>query len=203
MYQRRLTTVWTGAREASFVCFGQCGSRARSSQPLDGLPLQTSACSDLLSDESMNTYLRRTATILIVLIVASAIFLYVTRSKSVVLRIPPDDTIRPRYHCLLNPFRDKTPEELAELILNKLRDGQVEAISPYIGESKIFLEKESQWPVESWRVGNREDKTDKTEIMYWVKRGNGYFREGYEEEVMFEVGWTEGSWKVKSFSAIY
>lgn len=51
-----------------------------------------------------------------------------------------------------------------------------------------------------WRVGSREDKPGKTEITYWVRRGNGYTG---EEEVLFGLTRTGETWEVESFSAIY
>ena len=95
---------------------------------------------------------------------------------------------------------------MAETYLNKLREGRADVISTYTGENKDIPEKEKQWPIQSWRVGNREDISDKSEIMYWVKRGNGYSKAGHEEEVHFTVVRSGGNccnWDVKSFSAVY
>lgn len=151
----------------------------------------------------MKRYMGKASQSLAIVIVGLAALLFLMRSHPVLLRVPPDSNIRPRYYCLLNPFRDKAPENVAETYLNKLREGQVDVISTYIGERKDIPEKEKQWPIQSWRVGNREDITDQSELMYWVKRGNGYFTEGYEEEVHFRMVRSGGNWEVKSFSAIY
>ena len=148
----------------------------------------------------MKKYLRRISQILALLIIGSVVLLYLTRSHPVLLRIPPDDTIRPRYYCVLNPFRDKAPEKLAEQYLNKLREGTVEAIAPFLGERTYILEKEKQWPIQSWRIGDRKDTAEKVEIMYWVKRDNGY---SGEEAVFFDVIRSGENWKVKTYSAIY
>jgi hypothetical protein len=137
------------------------------------------------------------------LVLCSIALLYLMRSRPVLLRIPPDDTIRPRYYCLLNPFRDTAPEKTAEQYLTKLRDGAVEEISPFVGDNKYILEREREWPIESWRIGNRTDETDNREITYWVMRGNGYSKDGYEEEVIFDVACSERGCKVNTYSAIY
>lgn len=79
----------------------------------------------------------------------------------------------------------------------------MEVISPYLGERKYILEKEKEWPIQSWRVGDREDAADKSELMYWVKRGNGYSKNVCEEEVRFTIVRSGGSWVVGSFGAIY
>jgi hypothetical protein len=153
--------------------------------------------------QPMKKYLAKASQVLAIIIVGLAALLFLTRSHPVLVRVPPDSNIRPRYYCLLNPFRDKAPENVAETYLNKLREGRADVISSYIGEGKDIPEKENQWPIQSWRVGNREDISDKSEIMYWVKRGNGYATVGYEEEVHFTVVRTGGSWELGSFRAIY
>lgn len=119
------------------------------------------------------------------------------------LRIPSDETIRPRSYCLLNPFREKHPETIAASYLNRLSVGQVESVSCCIGENKYVLEKEKQWPIQSWRVGNRTDVGARSDIVYWVKRGNGYSKDGYEEEVHFTIVNVGKRWELRSFSAVY
>jgi hypothetical protein len=129
--------------------------------------------------------------------------LFLNRSRSVLLRIPPDSTVRPRYYCLLNPFREKGPETVAASYLNRLRTGEVQSISCCIGEKEYVLEKEKEWPIQSWRVGNRTDTSGRSDILYWVKRGNGYSRDGYEEEVHFTIVNSDDGWQLESFSAVY
>lgn len=138
-----------------------------------------------------------------ILVLGAVGFLFVMRSNPVVLRVPKDDTIRPRYYCILNPFRDKEPEIVAASYLNQLRAGQVQSISCCVGESKYVLDKEREWPIQSWRVGNRRDSTGTSHIDYWVKRGNGYSQSGYEEEVHVTLTRSGSGWQLQSFSAIY
>jgi hypothetical protein len=149
----------------------------------------------------MKRLIKRAIVIVALLIISFVAILYLTRSHWVVLlSIPPDDTIRPRDYCILNPFRDTQPEKLAEMYLAKLSVGEVEAILSYIRDRETILELERKWPIQAWRVGNRQDKAGKTDIVYWVRRGNGYTG---EEEVLFELTRTGESWEVESFSAIY
>ena len=140
---------------------------------------------------------------LILLIGGSIGFLFLARSHPVLLRIPPDDTIRPRYYCLLNPFRDKGPEIVAASYLNQLRAGQVQSVSCCVGERKYVLEKEKEWPILSWRLGNRTDSAGSSDIVYWVKRGNGYSERWREEEVHMTIVRAVNGWELRSFSAIY
>lgn len=141
--------------------------------------------------------------VILVLIIGTVGFLFLTRSNPVVLRVPHDDTMRPRYYCVLNPFRDKRPEIVAANYLDQLRDGHVQSISCCVGERKYVLEKEKQWPIKSWRVGNRSDSAGRSDIMYWVKRGNGYSQSGHEEEVHVTMIRSVNGWQLQSYSAIY
>lgn len=151
----------------------------------------------------MKGFLRISSWIVLGLIFGTVAALFFARSHPVVLRVPSDGTIRPRSYCLLNPFREKGPETVAIRYLNSLRSGEVQSISCCIGENKYVLEKEKQWPVQSWRVGDRTDSGGKSDIMFWVKRGNGYSKGGYEEEVHFTVVKSDNRWELRSFSAVY
>ena len=139
------------------------------------------------------------------LIVGVVVLLVLLRSHPVLLKIPTtDDSINPRYYCIVNPFRDKGPETIAETHLNRLSAGQVETVSCCVGERKYVLEKEKQFPIRSWRLGDRRDDQNGSQLVYWVKRGNGYpAANGYEAEVHFTVIHVGASWQVRSFSAVY
>jgi len=139
------------------------------------------------------------------LIVGVVFLLVLLRSHPVLLRIPTtDDSVTPRYYCIVNPFRDKGPETIAETHLNRLSAGQVEAVSCCVGQREYVLEKEKQFPIRSWRLGDRRDDENGSRLVYWVKRGNGYpAPNGYEAEVHFTVIQVGASWQVRSFSAVY
>src|SRR5262245_18704886 len=80
--------------------------------------------------------------------------LYFTRSRPVIFSFSPDPTmLRPRNYCLLNPFRDKSPEKIAEKYLRSLRDGDVESIRPVITAENALhiIDNEKKWPIQSWR----------------------------------------------------
>jgi len=194
---KRLAADGAIAGFSSSLSFSLNADRTPQQRPsLDGYRL-------LPVDLAMKRCLARASQVLAIIIVGLTALLFLMRSDTVLLRVPPDNNIRPRYYCLLNPFRNKAPENVAETYLNELRDGRSDVISSYIGERQDIPGKENQWPIQSWRVGNREDISDKSEIMYWVKRGNGYATGGYEEEVHFTVVRSGGSWELESFRAIY
>jgi hypothetical protein len=137
----------------------------------------------------------------------SVALLYSTRSRPVIFSFSPDPTmVRPRNYCLLNPFRDKSPEIIAEKYLEDLRRGNVESIRPFLsGQERIqhILDNEKKWSILSWRIGERRDRPGETELMFWVTRGGGYFKVGYEEEVRLWIKQSGSGWGLNTFTAIY
>jgi hypothetical protein len=142
-----------------------------------------------------------------ILSVFSVAFLYSTRSRAVIYSFSPDpDALRPRNYCLLNPFRDKSPEIIAEAYLKRLRAGDFDSIRPLIHtreEADRILENEKKWPIQSWRIGVCHERPGETELMCWVTRGGGYSTDGVEEEVRFWIKHSGTGWTVNSYSAIY
>ena len=68
-----------------------------------------------------------------ILLALSVAWLYSNRSRPVIFSFSPDPAMaRPRNYCLLNPFRDKSPEIIAEKHLEALRKGDVESIRPFL-----------------------------------------------------------------------
>jgi hypothetical protein len=137
---------------------------------------------------------------------ATTLVFYVQRdSRPVIACASLDDSIRPREHCLMNPFRDRRPEMLAEEVLRELKNDNPQAILPYRKGSteertNHFLERERDYQVTAWRVGERTDAENKVSLMYWVSRKN-YL--DAPESVFFELEREAGEWKLKTFSAIY
>src|SRR5215468_8821228 len=108
------------------------------------------------------------SSLIAVLLALSAAFLYSTRSSPVIFSFSPDPAmVQPRTYCLLNPFRDKSPELIAEKYLKSLRDGDVESIRPFLsaGEDIHIMDNEKKWPIQSWRIGERVDMPGETELM--------------------------------------
>jgi hypothetical protein len=106
----------------------------------------------------------------------------------------------------LNPFRDKSPEIIAEKHLEALRKGDVESIRPFIYRPENvygILDSEKKWPILSWRIGGRRDRPGETVLMFWVTRGGGYSKDGYEENVLLCIKQSGNGWDLKTYSAIY
>jgi hypothetical protein len=145
-----------------------------------------------------------------ILLGVSAALLYFTRSRPVILSFSPDPTmVRPRNYCLLNPFRDKSPEIVAEKYLKGLRDGDVESIRPFLPahyaqeNAHRIPDNEQKWPIRSWRIGERVDRPGATELMFWVQRGGGYSKDGDEEEVRLWIKRSGSVWGLETYNAIY
>jgi len=137
----------------------------------------------------------------------SVAILYSTRSRAVIYSFSPDPAmVRPRNYCLLNPFRDKSPEIIAEKHLEALRRGDVESIRPFIHDQKNvygILDSEKKWPIQSWWIGKRQDRPGETELMYWVTRGGGYSKDGIEESVHLWIKQSGSDWRLNIYGAIY
>jgi hypothetical protein len=106
----------------------------------------------------------------------------------------------------LNPFRDKSPEIIAEKHLEALRKGDVESIRTFINRPEnvdAILDSEKKWPILSWRIGGRRDRPGETELMLWVTRGGGYSKDGYEENVLFGIKQSGNGWSLNTYFAIY
>lgn len=125
--------------------------------------------------------------------------------RPVLLRLTPDPTeLRPRYYCVMNPFRDRAPEQAAEQYLERLKSGDAAVIGELVADREwreLLIAQETKWPILSWRVSQRQDTANHTELRYWVRRGKGY---PGEEEVDFTIQRSRhGDARVLTFSALY
>jgi hypothetical protein len=130
---------------------------------------------------------------------------FTARSRPVLVSISPDPSmVRPRNYCLMNPFRDRSPERAAERYLPALRDGHLDLVADLVAPNRLadVRANERAWPIRHWRIANRHDTKWGSRISYWVDRGNGY-QSGVEEEVFFDVrGFGERA-HVVAFDALY
>ncbi|HLM60718.1 MAG TPA: hypothetical protein VK308_07940 [Pyrinomonadaceae bacterium] len=107
-------------------------------------------------------------------------------------------------HCVMNPFRDKEPENIAENILKELRNGKTTSVTPYLFErngdnNNHILEKEKVFQAEGWRIGERIDTVNTSNLMYWIAHKD------YpgEMEVHFDFILDSNQWKLIQFGAVY
>ncbi len=112
---------------------------------------------------------------------------------------PDPSMLRPRGYLWLSPLRDRAPEILAQQYLSRLRGGDLSFLPP----ASPFRERESRWPLRSWRLGARQDSASRCALRYWVRRGGGYAgASDLEEEAWFLLEHA-GTWRLVDFSAIY
>jgi hypothetical protein len=138
------------------------------------------------------------------LLAGPAILFALRESKPVLILINPDiDAVRPRSICILNPFRDRSPEHSAEACLESMANRNLDCIRPLLhpDQAEHFTSRETKWPVQSWRVGRRWNNPGSVGLMYWVRRGGGYGP--VEEEVYFNLEMRLGNAKLTSFDAMY
>ncbi len=102
----------------------------------------------------------------------------------------------PRW-CLLNPFRDKTPEELTEQMLSKLSKGEVHEFQKLAGDNFLLFEKENS--IREWRLASRRDKEGQVVLFYLVSR------DGLKNlsPVWITVDKNNSGWSVSKYNAVY
>jgi hypothetical protein len=143
----------------------------------------------------------------IALISSIAVLLFSIRHSSpVVICTSLDDSIRPRDHCLLNPFRDRRAEQVSEAILSRLKNGDSDSIKPFLqhrtdDEQMHLIANESKYRILSWRIGGISRISSELSVQYWVKRTA--YDDNAEEEVNFFFIEESDSLKLKSMSTIY
>jgi hypothetical protein len=141
-----------------------------------------------------------------VLFAVVAGYLYLTReSRPVTGCYPVDHGTRSRYHCLMNPFRDRAIEREVEELLTLLQSGEVHVLVPLLAgstqdEIDRVLENETKYSMSSWQVGEYIVESSEAQIKYWVKREN---YDSGEEEVTVYLNLRDGAWEVTGYSAIY
>lgn len=137
---------------------------------------------------------------------ATLLTLYIQRnSRPTIICTSLDDSIRPRDYCLMNPLRNKQPEILAENVLRELKNGNPNALVPYLNnatevEKNHFLENENTYKIKNWRIGGREDSEDTIYLTFWVSREN---YPDILESVHFDFARESDLIKPRNFSAIY
>lgn len=137
---------------------------------------------------------------------ATLLTLYLQRnSRPAVVCTSLDDSIRPRNYCLMNPFRDKQPEILAESLLHELKSGNPNALIPYLNnatedEKNHFPENEKLYKIKNWRIGDREDSEDTIYLTFRVSREN---YPDILESVAFDFARESDQIKPRHFFAIY
>jgi hypothetical protein len=143
--------------------------------------------------------------VIIGLIVASFLYLYITRNDPVLYRSGDRDTAEQGGFVIQNPFRERGPEMLAETILQDVKGGNCQrALSlPAMAAEKIesTCERESAYPIQSWSLTDRRDLGDQTILTY-----KGY--RNYGDKISAGLVWIDiqrigENWRALSYQAYY
>ncbi len=132
-----------------------------------------------------------------------AVIVFQKDSRPTIVCIPLDDGIRPKTYCVLNPFRSRDEEAIAERVLEELKNGNIDAVLPYCRDNtdkERYLENEVNYRIISWRVAEINISGDELRIQYWVLRSNYPWG---EEEVRFFFNRTSKGWALQTYTAIY
>jgi hypothetical protein len=106
------------------------------------------------------------------LILGIIAYLYFTRSSPVVYshKLGGDPVNEPNF-SILNPFRDRAPEQVADKFLTLLSNGQCEqavSVLSYTPEKRQDVcQRETQYSLSSWRLVNRKEEARQIKMFYW------------------------------------
>ncbi|HEX9983223.1 MAG TPA: hypothetical protein VGF69_08165 [Thermoanaerobaculia bacterium] len=91
----------------------------------------------------------------------------------VVLRFADPSELRPPFFTMLNPFREKAPEDVAETLLSRLQSGDLSALDIVQtpgGVSINIREKEREYPLRRWKLTDRRDSGGRVTLVYQTAR---------------------------------
>jgi hypothetical protein len=141
-------------------------------------------------------------------VVALAVFayLYSIKSQSALYRFGQSaakSTGGP-YFSLLNPFRDRGPEQEAEAFLARVKTQSCsQALTGLALDQETFkylCQMEDAHRLISWRLADREETGGKVKIFYWASRttaGN------FKSQLWITVEKADDNWRVSDYESWY
>lgn len=107
--------------------------------------------------------------------------------------------------ALMNPLRDRQPEQLAESLLRRLKASDMAAaprmvrgLSPNVVQD--LTTHELRYPIVGWRLVNRNDSPSEVSLVYRVARKPA---ESADEPVRMTVQRLPEGWQISGFEAWY
>ena len=146
--------------------------------------------------------------LLLFVLVSLAAFtsLYLTRSKSVLLRFGESDTKStggPSF-VLFNPLRDRVPEQQAAAFLELVK---VQPCAQALADLSLNQERvqylcqmEGEHRLVSWRLADREESGSKAKVFYWTRRAPSA---DFKSQLWVTMEKTGGQWKVVNYESWY
>jgi len=98
---------------------------------------------------------------------------------------------------VFNPFRDRSPEAIANAFLEEIKQGRCPVMAPNNGpvDCSYLLNRRFS----EWRLKNRRDQSHRVSLFYQFTRFDSMPHERWTGEGMFEVVETDGAWKASAF----
>ena len=130
-----------------------------------------------MSGSALQGVVLRRVVLAAVLIAGLAVYLFVTHSSPVLFRyVEVGNPLKEPVFIVLNPYRDRAPERVADLFLQQLKDGNCEKAMAALHDSFRFqhetCEREERYALGSWRLMNRTDEPQKVRMYFSVNRLN-------------------------------
>ncbi|MGB7068407.1 MAG: hypothetical protein WBD22_02845 [Pyrinomonadaceae bacterium] len=143
------------------------------------------------------------AVLISLLVIVLGVLWLLTTNKSVIwsFRESGDPSGEPSF-VIFNPFRGKQPEATAEELLNLLKNGECPKAVRNLkgGDYAELCERESQYPLEDWKLSNRNDIEGLAKLYYRVKRAS---HPDYNGQLWIDLEETANGWKVTDIEAVY
>jgi hypothetical protein len=107
--------------------------------------------------------------------------------------------------AVLNPFRDRAPEQVSESLLGSLQGGGgVTALKGVrnLPADKVseLAQREIEHQITGWKLISREDTQGSVRLLYRTARGTS---SGMESPVWITVQFRQGKWELIDFNAWY
>jgi hypothetical protein len=78
--------------------------------------------------------------------------------------------------AFFNPLRDRTPERVGDAVLKQMKSGEYnQVLEPFVRDAErrehLYM-RETEYPVESWVLGDHLDDNEGVTLLYWARRKN-------------------------------
>jgi hypothetical protein len=145
-----------------------------------------------------------TISVLAVVIVAVAVGIVVVGRKPVLFSFTDAGELRRPSFSLLNPFRNREPEEAADDLLRDLGRGDVMAALGRVQSaervSPEIYAKEQKYSLRKWKLADRDDGADEVMLLYRASREPS---ERFDWDVRMRVQKRGDRWAVTEFITAY
>jgi hypothetical protein len=144
----------------------------------------------------------RTRRLIVLTSVALLLAAWMLLAGPVLLRLNLDPgALQPPFLTLLNPFRDRGPERVADAYLRRLSTGELAEARRYFGANREAIEvREPQYPPLNWKIANRADESGHVTLTYTITRGGGY--RGASTAIVVAARHA-GQWRIATYNAWY